>query len=243
MKHGRPLALSVLAIALLPGCDILEKIPKSPQEAARLAGKFGMATRERVEETTDGTIYRLMVESRRPATWWEADQAMWTDLKTTCPEGQLHETVTTEPEDDRRAHDELTKHPAGTLFVRTVRCAPKLPFEFELAADVSDDDSWSNMHRTLAVAGTGDTSQPMLTWLLADDLRPLYQQMQGTLALIVHMRLADCPDGVAIRNLTLGVKPRAPGKADEFRPEALFGFNTECVAAPPDSIAAPTPGA
>lgn len=242
MKHARPLALSVLAIALLPGCDILDKIPKTPREAARLAGKFGMATRERVEETADGTMYRLMVESRRPATWLEADRAMWTDLKTSCPQGELHETVTTEPEDDRRVHDELTKHPAGTLFVRTVRCAPKFPFEFDIAADVEDDDAFQDMYRKLMSGEPNDTRQPMLSWLFANDFNPRYQQMQTTLALVVHMRLADCPDGVAIRNLTLGVKPSAPGATDEPHREALFGFTTECVAAPAEPTAAPAPG-
>jgi len=241
LRHARPLALTLLAVALLPGCDILEKVPLTPQEAMRAAGKFGLATRERIEETPDGTIYRLMVESRRPANWFEADRAMWTDLKHSCPNGELHEALATEPNDTRTTGGDLTPQPAGTLFVRTVRCTPKLPFEFELAAGVSDDEAHSNMYRALTT-GQSDTSQPMLTWLFAGDFHPRYQQMQTTLALVVHMRLADCPDGVAIRNLALGVKPSTSDEPDEPRREALFGFTTECVAAPVAPGATPVAG-
>jgi hypothetical protein len=242
MAFRRLVVPSLLAVALLSGCDILEKIPLTPKEAVRAMGKFGLATRERVEESPDGTIFRLTVESRRPATWLEADRAMWTDLRTSCPEGQLHEDVATQPEDTRIARSGMKQYPAGTLFVRTVRCAPRLPFEFDIAADVSDDDAHDAMYQKLAGDGADGTRQLMLSWLYVDAFRPRYQQMQDTLGLLVHMRMADCPNGVAIRNLTLGVKAPAPGKAGDPRLDALFGFTTECVAAPAASAAAPAPG-
>lgn len=237
MKPVRLLACSLLSIALLSGCDILEKIPLTPQDAMRAAGKFGLATRERVEQTPDGTTFRLMVESRRPANWLEADRAMWTDLRTSCPEGQLHEDVATQPEDTRRARGEMKQYPAGTLFVRTVRCAPRLSFEFDIAPGIGEDVAQSDMYQSLAGADPATTREPMVTMLYADRFAPRYQQMQETLALIVHMRLADCPEGVAIRNLTMGVMPPAPASPDKPRADALLGFTTECVQAPAAPVA------
>lgn len=241
MNHANRVACCLLSLALLSGCDILGKIPLTPKDALRAAGKFGQATREKVEETAEGTVYRLVVESKRSANWLEADRAMWTDLKHSCPQGQLHETLSTRPE-DLRDESRLKHHDAGTVFVRTIRCAPRFPFEFDVAPGIPAERVMSDMYRSLALAGLGDTGELMMSPIHASAHTTRYHQMQETLAFTVHSRLADCPQGVAIRNLTMGVMPPAPEIDGQSRPDAVFGFITECIAASPPATIAPAPG-
>ncbi|GAB2504081.1 hypothetical protein [Arenimonas alkanexedens] len=241
MNHANRFGFLLLAAALVSGCDILEKIPLTPADARRAAGKFGLATREKLEETPEGSVYRLSVKASKAASWLEADAAMWTDLKHTCPQGQLHENLSAEP-DGLHTGAQLKPQPAGTLFVRTVRCAPKLAFEFDIAAGVAEDVAYQEMYESLVSTGTEGSRKPMVTMLYANRFAPRYQQIQSKLGAMLHMRLADCPEGVAIRNLTLGVMPPPPDASNQPRVDVLLGFTTECVATPAASAATPATG-
>lgn len=227
---------ALVGLALLSGCDIADKIPLTPREALRAADKFGTATREKVEETEEGTIYRVMVESRRPATWIDARRPIWRDLGSECPDGQHAQGLSAEPLNRGSAEDATRIHPAGTVFVRTLRCAPQPDFEFVLGDAITQDEAQNLMYQRLSEFPPTDSGQAMVMPLFFSKNHPKYPQVQQTLGIFIYSRIDSCPTGVAVRNLMLGTITGQTEAAMANDPNGYLGFITECVGAKPVEI-------
>lgn len=231
MRSTSQLLLTLAAVACLSGCDILDKIPLTPKEAMDAAGRFSLATRELVEETPKGDVYRLKVESRHPAAWYQADQAMWADLRHSCPEGEHHEFISQEP--DSRP-DAL--QPAGTVFVRTVRCISRPFYSFEFDGLVDHNQAQSQLYGKLAKSGLSDTSDIRVIPIHGSGFGPRFQQVEDAVGSAVFSQLADCPSGVTLRGASLGNVPRPEGDADADADAdgeiAYLGLIVECAGSP-----------
>jgi len=241
LKHGRPLALSVLAIALLPGCDILDKIPRTPEDFALAASPFGAATRELLEESSEGKVYRVMIESKRAASWTQADFAMWETLQHSCPDGERYVTLSTKPEVVLGSVDSgessRREWPAGTLFVRTLRCAPKPSYEFEFEASVTQDKGYGQMFRRLSDAAPSSQARQVVRPILDSPAAPKYEQVEQIIGLAVHQMLANCNDGVVVTHPMIGAFPTAIEAKDRGQLAGYVGFILECQGRSPGTAA------
>lgn len=227
MKHARHLLLSFIAIASLPGCDILDKVPLTPKDAMDAGGRFSLATRELVEETPDGDVYRLTVESRHPAAWFQADRAMWSDLRHSCPEGEHFEDLSKAPSGRPDA-----VQPAGTVFVRTIRCVSRPFYAFEFDRPVDFNEAYSQLHSRLAKSGLSEASDVRVIPIHDAKLRPRFQQVEDAVGAAVFRHLADCPSGVTLRSTSLGMIPKPEGQGDDSGTQAYLGFIVECAGSP-----------
>ena len=242
MDHARRLASPLLAVALLSGCDIAEKIPQSPQDLQRLTSPFGLATRELIEETPEGKVYRVRIESRRAASWNHADFAMWETLQHSCPDGEKYETLSTKPATVAGSVDggasSRQEWPAGTLFVRTVRCAPTPPYEFQFEASVTSDEAYRQMIRRLFQAAPDSQGEQLVQFIVDSPAEPKYKQIERLFGAAVHRKLADCPAGVVVTHPMIGVFPKTGDAKDRGRPNGYVGFVLECTDKPPAGASA-----
>ncbi|KFN45549.1 hypothetical protein [Arenimonas metalli] len=242
MRHARPLALSALAIALLPGCDILEKIPRTPEDFARAASPFGAATRELLEDSPEGKVYRIMIESKRTASWAQADFAMWQDLRSSCPDGAQHENLSTEPATDGAHESSQQEHPAGTHFIRTFRCAPKPAYQFEFESRLPHEQAVEQMTRRLREAAPDSKGGRVVVPILDSSTDTKFDQIEGFLGGLVHSMLNKCPTGVVVSHPVIGLFPPSDEASDLSQPLGYFAYIVECTGNAPATAAAPIPG-
>jgi hypothetical protein len=234
--------LTLAAVASLSGCDILENIPRTPEDIRRAASPFGIATRELVEETPEGNIYRLMVQSRRAASWVQADYAMWEELRHLCPDGEGFEYLTKEPAADGSREDDRKDWPADTLFVRTLRCAPKPAFEFELEGNLTHDEAYALMVRKLHDAAPDAKGGHVVQVVMFSPLTPKYQQIEERYGQMLHARLPGCPSGVVVSHPHIGMFPTSEAAANRNRPDGYLGFVIQCADSAATTVA-PAPAA
>jgi hypothetical protein len=226
--------LSLSGASFLAGCDVIEKIPLTPADVIKAADQFGLTTRELVDETPEGKVYRLMVESRRPANWAQADFAMFKQLRHSCPDGEPHVTLSSEPATDDSHEDIMRQLPAGTLFVRTVRCHPRPPFEFEFDGRLSHPEALAVMKNRLSGAEPWQAARFVVQPIHSFGPMPKYEQVETLLGMSAMNHMFACPAGVLFSHLQLGMF--RPSDAATHRDEAAgyFGFVLECA---PDPVA------
>lgn len=242
MKHSRPLVLSFFAIVLLPGCDILENIPRTPEDFARVASPFGIATRELLKDSPEGKVYRVMIESRRAASWDQANYAMWRDLRSSCPDGAQHENLSTEPDTDGARESSQRKHPAGTHFIRIFRCAPKPAFEFEFETRLPHEQAVEQMTLRLRNAAPESRGRRVVVPILDSSADTKFEQIEGYVGGMVQGMLVRCPSGVVVSHPVIGVFPPSDEAWDLAQPLGYFAYIVECTGEAPASAAAAIPG-
>lgn len=233
MKRAASIAAALALVFALSGCEIADKIPLTPKEALRAADTFGTAVRERLDVAEQGTTYRTTIESRRPASWLDANRAISRQIPNRCPEGQRPDSVVQDPVVDFSTSDDQTRmHPAGTVFTLTVKCPGRPHFEFDLAPGTTEEQATDELYRRLRASGFKEGSQPVVYPVLSWEHSPKYEQVERLVGSFAYSRALDCPEGVVTRSLTIG--NLAPGTAkDEFGPTAYIGLITECVGARP----------
>lgn len=242
MRIAACVLLSLSAASLLAGCDAIEKIPLTPADALKAADQFGLTTRELIDETPEGKVYRLMVESRRPANWAQADFAMWKQLRHSCPDGEPHQTLSSEPATDDSHEDIMRQLPAGTLFVRTVRCPPKPPFEFEFDSRLSHPEALAVMKQRLSGAEPWQADRFVVQPIHSSGPMPKYKQVEHLLGMSAMSHMFACPAGMLISHPQLGMF--RPSDAATHRDEAAgyFGFVLECAPEPAAALSGPEAG-
>lgn len=242
MRIASPVLLAMAIAPTLSGCDITKDIPLTPEEVRKATSPFGMATRELVEDTTEGKVYRVMVESRRAASWGDAMNAMWEAERRVCPDGERYQYLTEEPAKGTTEADVTREHPAGTLFVRTLRCAPKPLYEFEFERVLSVDEAYGRMVRRLFDAAPESRGERVVKPIAPSKEVPKYWAIEQSYGMSIHQHLSRCPSGVQVSHPQIGMYPAGSVPPGSDQIAGYIGFVVECVEA--DAAAAePSPGA
>lgn len=244
MRHLNRRLIPLLVVVPLTGCDIAKDLPLTPEEMRQAASPFGMATRELVEDTGDGKVYRVMVESRRAASWVQAGTAMWEAERRVCPDGERYQYLTQEPAKGNSPEDVNREHPPGTLFTRTLRCAPKPPYEFEFESPVTVDEAYGRMVRRLLDAAPDTTGKHVVLPIAPSRDLPKYRAIENLYGTSLHLNLSRCPSGVKVSHPQIGMYPPDTVPPGPKHIVGYAGFVIECVdAAEAAAAAAPAPGA
>lgn len=229
---GLPLAAAAL---LGGGCDI-GKIPLTPQDAIRAASGFSAATRKQLVSGPDGTTYELMVESRRAATWNEAIGAFYSEFRSFCPNGRHRRMLSESPAGSLTSNEAgLATHPAGTTFRLVIACPGKPDYEFALPASL-DQAAAEERVRFELTGQTGHLPPGSLVVPLFTSVERRYSDVAMVLGTFAAGHMEDCPAGVEIRRIALGVYPEPD--TEEARREqrgqtrALLGMLIDCREAP-----------
>lgn len=232
MRTGAGILLSLSSALLLAGCDVIEKIPLTPTDALEAGDLFGLTTRELVEETPEGKVYRLMVESRRPASWSQAGFFMMKQLRDNCPDGEPYTTLSTEPARGASMEELNRKLPAGTTFIHTVRCEPKPYYEFEFERRLPHRDAYGAMVRRLSDAAPGTKGRMYVQPILPSEQSSKYEQLEKAFGVMVVYQMAECPAGVVLTHPQLGMFPLSDPAREWHDPAGYLGFVYECAADP-----------
>lgn len=232
MKTATRFLLTLSALGLLAGCDVIDRIPLTPAEAVKAADRFGVTTRQLVEETPEGKVYRLMVQSRHPASWSQADFAMWKELQHSCPDGEPHTTVSTEPQMGESIEERNSQLPAGTHFVRIVRCDPKPHYEFEFETRLPYGDAYGLMMRRLSQATPSTNGQRYVLPIMYSENFPKYEQVRRALGEFLLDQMSKCPAGVVLTHPALGMLPPPDTDQRWVEPAGFIGFVYECAVTP-----------
>lgn len=240
MRNASRLFLAITVALPLSGCDVAQDIPLTPEEARKLASPFGMATRELIEDSAEGKVYRVMVESRRPASWSDAIGAMWEAERRVCPDGERYQHLADEPAKGNKAEEVNREHPAGTLFVRTLRCAPKPPYEFEFERPLSANEAYGRMVRRLVDAAPNTTGEHVVQPIVPSEDLPKYWAIEQTYGTSVHQNLPRCASGVQVRHPHIGMYPPDSVPAGPNHITGYVAFIIECID-PTETAAAVTP--
>lgn len=227
------LGAATSAALLFSGCDIADKIPLTPEDAVRAADKMGTPTREAGPDTEDGRQYRYSVTARRPASWVNARRAIWREFPNLCPDGQHRTLISSEPAIDPTSSDDQTpEHPAGTVFVETVHCPGRPGFAFEFDAPLSHEEATDFMYDRLFATGIQEGSRHMVMPLSSSEFSPTFKQVENMIGAFVYGQVKDCPQGVVLRDVMLGMNPGAVEGSSAANAETSYlGFVTECVGA------------
>lgn len=221
------------------GCDI-GKIPLTPQDAIRAASGFSTATRKQLVSGPDGTTYELMVESRRAATWNEAIGAFYSEFRSFCPNGRHRRMVSESPAGSLTSNEAgLATHPAGTTFRLVIACPGKPDYEFALPASL-DQAAAEERVRFELTGQTGHLPRGSLVVPLFTSVERRYSDVAMVLGTFASVQMEDCPAGVEIRRIALGVypEPESEDARRELRGQAraLLGMVIGCrEAAPADA--------
>lgn len=241
MKRARIVTgLALAAAALLGGgCDI-GKIPLTPQDAIRAASPFSAATRKQLVSGPDGTTYELLVESRRAATWSEATGAFYSEFRSFCPNGRHRRMVSESPAGFLTSNEAgMATHPAGTTFRLVIACPGKPDYEFALPASL-DQAAAEERVRFELTGQTGPLPRGSLVVPLFTSVERRYSDVAMVLGTFASGQMEDCPAGVEIRRIALGVypEPESEDARRELRGQtrALLGMVIGCrEAAPADA--------
>lgn len=219
----------VLAMAFASGCD-MDKIPLTPHDVAKLAGKFGVPTREELSgNDSEGQTYELMVESQHEANWREADFALWRGLRVTCPDGRRGTTISSSPA-ERTDAEQTRMHPPGTVFRRVITCPPPPDFEFALAEGLSRDDVRWLFHERLNEGIEGYPRDPVVQPVRFGRTQPKYRAIEQALGKATLQWMEKCDGGASFSRMAVGILPPLPADADlRYRPtDAYIGFIVDC---------------
>lgn len=230
MKSAGIFLLSLTMAVVLTGCDVADKIPLTPHDVAKLAGKFGVPTREELSgNDTEGRTYELMVESQREANWREADFALWRGLRVTCPDGRRGTTISSSPA-ERTDAEQTRMHPPGTVFRRVITCPPPPEFEFRLAEGLSREEINWIFHERLNADNIGFPRDPVVLPVLYAAGRPKYQAIEQTLGKVSLQWAEKCGGNLNFTKLAVAVLPDRPAGAepDFRRADAYIGFIVDC---------------
>lgn len=235
-SKSRALAFAIALPLLLSGCDT-GKILLDPKEMTRRIEGFGQATRREVATGEEGTVYELAIESTRESSWAQADRAMWRDLRNSCPDGRRSETLAQSPLADKSDQAAIERmHPAGTSFVRTVRCAPRPSFEFDLPAGTD----WTAGSRLVEARLVDDAprARGRFSGVLPvrySRYRPKYVALQDALGMMVANALETCPEGYRIERVAVGnfVEPYDGRARQPDEGDLALGLATSCAADEP----------
>lgn len=235
MKKPAVFLLSLSLAALLGGCDI-GKIPLTPKDAIRAASPFSAATRKQLVSGPDGTTYELMVESRRAATWSEATGAFYGDFRSFCPNGRHRRLISESPAGFLTSNKAgLAKHPAGTTFRLVIACPGKPDYEFSLPASL-DPAAAEERVRFELTGQTGHLPPGSLVVPLFTSVERRYSDVAMVLGTFAADHMENCPAGVEIRRIALGVYPEPDTeearREQEGRTRALLDMLIDCREAP-----------
>ena len=221
--------VAVLTMAFASGCD-MDKIPITPHDVAKLAGKFGVPTRSALSgNDTEGRTYELMVESQREANWREADFALWRGLRVTCPDGRRGTTISSSPA-ERTDAEQTRMHPPGTVFRRVITCPPPPDFEFTLAEGLNKQDMHWLFHERLNEGIQGYPRDPVVQPVRFGPTKPKYLAIEQALGKATLEWMEKCEGSASFSRMAVGIFPPLPADSElRYRPaDAYIGFIVDC---------------
>ena len=213
---------------VLTGCDIADKIPLTPRDAAEAARPFGTPAKEKLGEAHEGTLYRLTVEARRPVTWRQALFTIRRSRVNLCPDGQIADDVGYEPALDKTSNASyIHEHPAGTLFIMEQRCPAPPSYQFTFDKRLDPIEATRLVERRIQErAGGRLVSTAVIPFHVTPEV-PLFEHVRVTLAAFAQGQAESCPDAFRFSYVSLGVQPSPDD--DGQTPDAYLGFITDCV--------------
>ena len=228
MKSAGIFLLSLTMAVVLSGCDIADKIPLTPRDAADAARPFGTPTREKLEETEEGTRYRWTLESRRPATWGQAESTIRRLRDNRCPDGQVAVDLDYQPALDRTSAASYThEYPAGTLFIMEQRCPAPPTYQFTFDTQLDSVEAARLVDRRIQERAGGRLVSVAVIPLHLTPEMPLFEHVRLTLAAFAQGQAERCPEAFRFSYMSLGVQPSPDD--DEQTPDAYLGFIVDCV--------------
>ena len=230
------LAACLVMAAMLGGCDVADKLPLTPRDAASLAQKFGTPTRSELSgNDTEGRTYELMVESQREASWREADYALWRGLRVTCPDGRRGTTISSSPA-ERTDAEQTRMHPPGTVFRRVITCPPPPDFEFALAEGLGREDVHWLFHERLNEGNEGFPRDPVVQPVRFGRAQPKYLAIEQALGKATLQWMEKCDGGASFSRVAVGIFPPLPADSElRYRPaDAYIGFIVDCSKSEPE---------
>lgn len=228
--------LAALAAVSIAGCGAGDHDSGMPNWWP--GGKFGTATREKVASDPEGLSFRIAVESKSKAHWYEAWSAMSRDNMPLCTDGVPFSIVKMTPTHDPRQMEpgSYLTYPAGTVFTQEIRCSTPFANERRLAADADHTASLAALKAELV--GDSDYSQDrqLHASVSYNDRVPKYRavtEMVGGMLLGVNRRCRDA--GVRIQRIVIHSKPTPDPAEGVFlnRSEAFVGIDAVCADALP----------
>lgn len=228
MKSAGIFLLSLTMAVVLSGCDIADRIPLTPRDAAEAARPFGTPTREKLEETEEGTRYRWTLESRRPATWSQALSTIRRTRENRCPDGQFADDLDFKPALDKSTTASYThEYPAGTLFIMEQRCPAPPSYQFTFDKQLDTAEATRLVEQRIQERAGGRRVSTVVIPFHAKPEMPLFEQVRMTLAAFAQGQAETCPDAFRFSYMSLGVQPSPDD--DEQTPDAYLGFITDCL--------------
>lgn len=220
--------------AILTGCDIADRIPLTPEDALRMADKFGPATRTRVSSDESGVTYEVLVESRRKGSWASADLAIRRQFTQLCPDGQRPTVLERSPEllsDSVAARN--VDHPEGTTYRLAYLCLAQPYEEITFAPGTQRREAEYQVFTSLAGKDWPGGRHAIARSLPTSKWLRKYEWMNEMIGLEVSRLLPHCPHGVIIRRVLIGnyAQGHQPEGAPEDRPEFVFGMLSDCPSA------------
>ncbi len=226
----RSTVVAMLALAtIFTGCGI-EKLPITPRDVAKLASKFEGVTRNELSGSdTEGRTYELVAESRRDASWNDADYAMWQALQHSCPDGRQATPVSWSPEGRTEAQRSVV-HAEGTVFRRVITCPAAPEFEFALEEDLSRGEVQRVFYERLNEGNSGFPRDPALLPVRFSRMTPKYLAIEQALGKATLESMEKCGGGATISSLAVGVLPPRPAdpESDGRLHDAWVGFILDC---------------
>lgn len=226
------LALAVGAALALVGCEDVDKGGRALAKFANQA-KFGMATREQLATGAGGTTVRMMIESKAPANWMQADWEMSKQLRYGCRDGEAHSNVSEVPvgvwEGGIEAMERV--HPAGTTFTKVIRCIAPPPYEFALEAGTSADAAREKVQALLQGDNEPDPQRYTVQQVSFNDRAPKYPAIASMLGYQLQQRIRDCSAGFSVHRLVVAAHPRTDESSTRSlnASYAVIGIDAPCL--------------
>ncbi|KFL37314.1 hypothetical protein [Arenimonas donghaensis] len=228
MKRAGNIPAALALAAALSGCEIADKIPLTPRQATEAAKPVGTPSKEKLEDTDEGTLYRWTVEAQHSATWGHALTAIRRQREVRCPDGQYPLDLDYTPELDKTSQESFSeKHPPGTLFVLKQRCPAPPDYQFTFDSRLSPAEAGKLIDRRLQERAGGPLVSTVVLSLHVSPDFPLFEHVRLMLSTFAQSQAATCPDAFRFSYLTLGVQPGPDD--DEQSPDAYLGFIADCV--------------
>ena len=233
--HG----LALTALALLPGCKGGDSTSLALNELMG-AKSFATATREELSGNEYGTRVRLQIVSTAPASWMDADRAMFEDLAYQCRDGASYSPESESPMGfgGGMAAMEL-RHPAGTTFTRVVTCSAPPRFEFALAEGTSETEAMAQVWAKLGSAPTVDPGPLTVRVVTYNDRNRKYPAIATAVGHALAGRMTQCPNGMRVNRLIVAAHPTP---ADTGQPSlhssyVVLGVDAPCQDADTAAVA------
>lgn len=231
--------LGLAGLLVLAGCGAMD----AAQEAlapASAASKFGTATRERLSAEGQGTTLRMMISATAPASWLQADEAMYRQLDYQCRDGASHSIISESPQSvagGKAVSDKV--HPAGTTFIRVIRCSPPPDFEFAVASGTPRADAEKQVRARLGQEATDERDGRFITVVPFNSRNRKYPAIAAALGKHLAARMTQCPGGLRVERMVIAAHPQPESSFRRALDPSyvVLGVDAPCQAADTAAVA------